>query len=173
MSAGTVLVMSGDAIHMDYASVLGPIDPQVQRGDQLVPALGHLEQYQRLIDKSGAGTLTTAELVYLVQNFDAAELYRYEQERELSIALLEEWLVNFKFKTALADRDKGDAGRGVGGCEGQGNGRAALGSARLLRSGGRGRMALPSRQRGRRRGGARIVDGAAQALLAEVARGAP
>ena len=30
MSAGTVLVMSGDAIWMDYYSVLGPIDPQVR-----------------------------------------------------------------------------------------------------------------------------------------------
>ena len=26
MSAGTILAMSGDAIHMDYYSVLGPID---------------------------------------------------------------------------------------------------------------------------------------------------
>ena len=98
LSAGTVLVMAGDAIHMDYASALGPIDPQVERRDQLVPALGYLEQYNRLVQKSAEGTLTTAELVYLVQNFDAAELYRYEQERELSIALLEEWLVKYKFK---------------------------------------------------------------------------
>jgi len=98
MSAGTVLVMSGDAIWMDYASLLGPIDPQVERNNQLVPALGYLEQYKRLVEKSAAGTLTTAELMYLVQNFDAAELYRYEQERELSIALLEEWLVKYKFK---------------------------------------------------------------------------
>ncbi len=98
MSAGTVLVMSGDTIHMDYASRLGPIDPQVQRGEGLVPALGYLEWYERLIQKSADGTLTTAELMYLTQNFDAAELYRYEQERELSIALLEEWLVKYKFK---------------------------------------------------------------------------
>jgi hypothetical protein len=98
MSAGTVLVMSGDAIYMDYASVLGPIDPQVERGGDLVPALGYLEQYQRLVEKSRAGDLTTAELAYMLQNFDAAELYRYEQERELSIALLEEWLVKYKFK---------------------------------------------------------------------------
>src|SRR5258708_5524285 len=28
MSAGTILAMSGDAIFMDYYSVLGPIDPQ-------------------------------------------------------------------------------------------------------------------------------------------------
>ena len=51
-----------------------------------------------LIDKSARGELTTAELVYLVQNFDAAELNRYDQERELSIALLEEWLVKYRLK---------------------------------------------------------------------------
>jgi hypothetical protein len=99
MSAGTVLVMSGDAIHMDYASTLGPIDPQVQnRADRWVPALGYLEIFERLIEKSRQGTLTSAELTYLIESFDPAELYRYEQEKELSIALLEEWLVNFKFK---------------------------------------------------------------------------
>ncbi|MCC6175480.1 MAG: serine dehydrogenasease [Chloroflexi bacterium] len=99
MSAGTVLVMSGDAIHMDYASTLGPIDPQVRnRAEQWVPALGYLEQYNRLIQKSADGTLTTAELAYLIENFDPAELYQYEQERELSIALLEEWLAKYKFQ---------------------------------------------------------------------------
>jgi hypothetical protein len=98
MSAGTVLVMAGDSIHMDYSSVLGPIDPQIPRGDALVPALGYLEQFDRLIEKSARGELTTAELAYLIERFDPAELYRYEQERELSIALLEEWLVRYKFK---------------------------------------------------------------------------
>ena len=99
MSAGTVLVMSGDSIYMDYASNLGPIDPQVSiRGERMVPALGYLEKYERLIKKSARGKLTTAEATYLVQNFDPAELYRYEQERELSIALLKEWLVDYKFK---------------------------------------------------------------------------
>jgi Serine dehydrogenase proteinase len=98
MSAGTILVMSGDGIFMDYASTLGPIDPQVNKGDGLVPALGYLEQYRRLVEKSAAGKLTTVEAMYFVQNFDAAELYRYEQERELSIALLKDWLVKYKFK---------------------------------------------------------------------------
>jgi hypothetical protein len=106
MSAGTVLVMSGDAIHMDYASILGPIDPQVRKRDVFVPALGYLEQYQRLVEKSAAGDLTTAELMFFTQNFDAAELYRYEQERELSIALLEEWLVKYKFKNWTVTESK-------------------------------------------------------------------
>jgi Serine dehydrogenase proteinase len=107
MSAGTILVMSGDDIYMDYASVLGPIDPQIERGDQLVPALGYLVQYERLIDKSAKGTLTTAELTFLVENFDAAELYRYEQERALSIALLEDWLAKYKFKAWVKTKTRG------------------------------------------------------------------
>ena len=98
MSAGTVLVMAGDTIYMDYASVLGPIDPQVNKGGGFVPALGYLEQFERLVQKSADGNLTTAELAFMLQNFDAAELYSYEQERELSIALLEDWLVKYKFK---------------------------------------------------------------------------
>src|SRR5579863_7668178 len=100
MSAGTVLVMSGDAIHMDYYSLLGPIDPQLERAGSadLVPALGYLVQFERLIEKSRKGKLTTAELTFLVEKFDPAELYSYEQARELSIALLKEWLVRYKFK---------------------------------------------------------------------------
>ena len=96
MSAGTILVMSGDAIHMDYYSVLGPIDPQVLRpgGGAWIPALGYLVQYERLIKKSRKGKLSPAEISFLVTKFDPAELYRYEQERELSISLLEKWLVS-------------------------------------------------------------------------------
>lgn len=100
MSAGTILVMSGDVIRMDYFSVLGPIDPQVTRpgSDNSVPALGYLAQYERLIEKSRNGTLTTAEMAFLIEKFDPAELYSYEQARDLSITLLKEWLVKYKFK---------------------------------------------------------------------------
>jgi hypothetical protein len=99
MSAGTVLVMSGDSIHMDYYSVLGPIDPQLPKPDGgMIPVLGYLEQYKRLIVKSAKGDLTTAELAFLIQKFDPAELYKYEQASELSVSLLKEWLVRYKFK---------------------------------------------------------------------------
>jgi ClpP class serine protease len=99
MSAGTILVMSGDEIWMDYHSVLGPIDPQVAgpKGG-LIPAQGYLVQYERLIEKSRKGTITTAELNFLISNFDPAELYRYEQENDLSNALLKDWLVKYKFR---------------------------------------------------------------------------
>jgi len=98
MSAGTILCMSGDKIYMDYSSSLGPIDPQVQNNEgQLVPALGYLDQVERLIEKSENGTLTDAEFGIL-QNLDLATLHRYEQARELSISLLKSWLVKYKFK---------------------------------------------------------------------------
>lgn len=98
MSAGTVLVMAGDDIYMDYASTLGPIDPQIRRQGRFVPALGYLEQYKRLVKKSADGTLTAAEMAILIENFDQAELYQFEHERKLTVALLEEWLVKYKFK---------------------------------------------------------------------------
>src|SRR5262249_54350232 len=55
MSAGTVLVMSGDEIWMNYFSTLGPIDPQIERRDGregFIPATGYLEKYKELIEKS-------------------------------------------------------------------------------------------------------------------------
>jgi len=101
MSAGTVLVMSGDEIWMNYFSTLGPIDPQVERRDGregLIPALGYLAKYKELVEKSSKGTLTSAEAAFFVQNFDAAELFSYEQATKLSVELLKEWLVKYKFK---------------------------------------------------------------------------
>lgn len=99
LSAGTILAMSGDAIHMDYYSVLGPIDPQVPspEGNGLVPALGYLLRYEELLTKAKQGELTTAEAQILL-SFDQRLLYAYEQARDLSISLLEEWLVKYKFK---------------------------------------------------------------------------
>lgn len=97
LSAGTVFVMSGDAIMMDYASVLGPIDPQVQRDGKLVPALSYLTQYNRLIEKAQAGSLTDAEFA-IMSKFDLAELHQYEMARDLSVSLLVKWLTNYKFK---------------------------------------------------------------------------
>ena len=98
MSAGTILVMSGDEIWMDYYSCLGPIDPQIQKDGKLIPALAYLKQFERLIVKANNGQLSTAEAM-LLGKLDLAELHLFEQARELSISLLKNWLTKFKFKT--------------------------------------------------------------------------
>ena len=97
-SAGTIFCMSGDEIYMDYYSTLGPIDPQVQNKDnKLVAALGYLDKVNELVEKARNNTLTQAEFLILA-NIDLADLRSYEQAKELTINLLEKWLVKYKFK---------------------------------------------------------------------------
>ncbi len=97
MSAGTIFCMSGDKIFMDYSSSLGPIDPQVFNGKYFVPALGYLDQVEKLLEKARSNTLTQAEFLIL-QNQDLAMLNQFEQVRNLTITLLKKWLVEYKFK---------------------------------------------------------------------------
>jgi len=100
MSAGTILVMSGDEILMDYFAILGPIDPQVRKkdGSGLIPVNGYLSRYNELLQKGIDKTISTVELTILIEKFDQGELYRYQKEKDLSEALLKEWLVKYKFK---------------------------------------------------------------------------
>ena len=97
-SAGTIFCMSGDEIWMDFYSVLGPIDPQVRNKEgKFVPALGYLDKVNEMIEKAKKNQLTQAEFLIL-KDFDLAELRAYEQAKELTITLLEKWLVKYKFK---------------------------------------------------------------------------
>ncbi len=99
MSAGTILVMSGDRILMDYYSVLGPIDPQVRNADGAwVPGMGYLEKFREFVDKSNKQGLSQAELAFFIDKFDPAHMHWLEQAREHSVDLLEKWLVQYKFK---------------------------------------------------------------------------
>ncbi|WP_312751293.1 SDH family Clp fold serine proteinase [Epilithonimonas hominis] len=97
-SAGTIFCMSGDNIYMDYFSVLGPIDPQVQNKDgKWVAALGYLDKVNDFIEKAQRNELSQAEFLIL-KDLDLAELRGYEQAKSLTIELLKKWLVKFKFK---------------------------------------------------------------------------
>ncbi len=97
MSAGTIFCMSGNKIYMDYSSSLGPIDPQVYNGKTWVPASGYLDKVNQMIGKDETGELTNAEFMML-QKLDLAELSRYEQAKNLTVTLLKEWLVRYKFE---------------------------------------------------------------------------
>ncbi|MCR4307468.1 MAG: serine dehydrogenasease [Candidatus Berkelbacteria bacterium] len=102
-SAGTILVMSGDEIHMDYYSVLGPIDPQYEFQGEYVPGLGYLAKYEELtaeINNCDPTQLNEvqAQLSFLVNKFDPAKLFHIEQSIEHAKSLLKEWLPKYKFK---------------------------------------------------------------------------
>lgn len=98
-SAGTVLALSGDEIWMDYYSRLGPIDPQIEnRTGRLIPATGYLKRWELFVERSKTGALTDAELAVMINSFDQAELHAYREAGKYATALLEQWLVNYKFK---------------------------------------------------------------------------
>ena len=97
-SAGTALVLSGDAIWMNYYSRLGPIDPQIRSvGGRPVPAIGYLARYESILETVKAGNASSAEIALLLE-FDQAELYSFDQSRRLAIRLVTEWLTTYKFK---------------------------------------------------------------------------
>jgi hypothetical protein len=97
MSAGTVFVMSGNRIFMDYFSCLGPIDPQIEKDGRLIPALSYLNQFNKLNQKAAQGSLTSAEFA-LIRMIDPGELDQFEEARNLYIDLLKKWLSKYKFK---------------------------------------------------------------------------
>lgn len=101
-SAGTVLVLSGDEIYMDYYSILGPIDPQMENdNDRFVSGLGYLAKFDELTKKiNGAANSNDvrAELAYLLKRFDPAELFDLDQARKHAEDLLETWLAKHKFR---------------------------------------------------------------------------
>lgn len=95
-SAGTVLTLSGDEILMDYYSVLGPIDPQIQTLEgRWVPGLGYLAKYNELISNPA---ISPAEVEFLIRKFDPAQLFLLEQAKKHSVDLIEKWLCEYKFK---------------------------------------------------------------------------
>ena len=96
MSAGTLIALSGDRLYMNYASCLGPIDPQVYKQSEksLVPAQGYNRKAEELLRKA---VLTNAEIL-LVNQIDLGVLASYEEATNLSKNLLVQWLVQYKFK---------------------------------------------------------------------------
>ena len=112
-SAGTILVLSGDEIYMDYYSVLGPIDPQIDMAEEgTVPGMGYLAKFKELLgsinDPGKEVEETRAELAYLIKRFDPAILFTIEQAIEHSKSLLRTWLPRYKFKTWTAKETSGE-----------------------------------------------------------------
>lgn len=108
MSAGTVFCMSGDRIYMDYASALGPIDPQIFNGERYVPALGYLDKIRELVQKAESGKSLNSVDVFFLQRQDVAFLRMCEQQSELTTDLIRRWLVDYNLSgvTDSVEREK-------------------------------------------------------------------
>ena len=111
-SAGTVLVLSGDKIYMDYYSVLGPIDPQVPSEDGYrLSGYGALEKFKELkktVNSANSADEVRAELAILIKKFDPASIFQIEQAIEHGITLITEWLPKYKFRDWKKTKSKKD-----------------------------------------------------------------
>jgi hypothetical protein len=113
-SAGTILVLSGDELYMDYYSVLGPIDPQIDMDEDgsSVPGMGYLAKFQELLaeinDPNKEPEETRGQLAYLIKRFDPAILFTVEQAIEHSKSLLRAWLPKYKFKSWTVKETSGE-----------------------------------------------------------------
>jgi hypothetical protein len=112
-SAGTILVLSGDELYMDYYSVLGPIDPQIDMDEEgSVPGMGYLAKFRELLaeinDPGKEPAETRGQLAYLIKRFDPAILFTIEQAIEHSKSLLRTWLPQYKFKSWTVKEASGE-----------------------------------------------------------------
>ncbi len=104
-SAGTILVLSGDNIHMTDTGSLGPIDAQVRIGRSIVSAHNYKEWVDLKREEAAkSGSLNPFDAVMVAQ-ISPGELYGVINSLEFSKDLVKCWLENHKFKNWTITRD--------------------------------------------------------------------
>lgn len=110
MSAGTILVMSGDEIVMGPNAYIGPIDPQVPNRDGLyVPAQAILTLIED-IRQRGDALMKKGERPYwtdlqILGQIDGKEIGNAISASEYSISLVQKYLRDYKFRTWSSHSD--------------------------------------------------------------------
>jgi hypothetical protein len=97
-SAGTILALSGDRIHMTSTGSLGPIDAQVRIGRSVVSAHDYIEWIeQKRTEAEKAGKLNPFDAVMVAQ-ISPGELSGVVNSLEFAKDLVKDWLEKHKFK---------------------------------------------------------------------------
>lgn len=96
-SAGTIMVMSGDEILMDYTSTLGPIDAQITSRGKSFAAQAFLEGLKKIVKEAEEKNMLERAYIPILQNVSPAEIQACEDADLLSKTLVTEWLENYMF----------------------------------------------------------------------------
>jgi len=99
MSAGTIMVMSGDEILLEPNSSLGPIDAQVQMGGKRFSAeafLTGLEKIKKEVKESGE---LNRAYIPILQGISPGEIQACQTAQDFSQTLVTNWLAQWKFRT--------------------------------------------------------------------------
>lgn len=103
MSAGTIMIMSGDEIIMSENSYFGPIDPQVPNSKgRYVPAQALLSVLEDIRHRGNSALLNGENPnwadVFVLQQIDHYDLGNVINASEYSIKLVKDYLANWKFR---------------------------------------------------------------------------
>lgn len=103
MSAGTILIMSGDEIIMSAQSKFGPIDPQIPNKEgRFIPAQSILVALEgiriRGEEKLKQNQQPDWTDIQLLRNMDARDIGLAQSASKYSIDMVQDFLVKFKFK---------------------------------------------------------------------------
>jgi hypothetical protein len=104
MSAGTILIMSGDEIVMNSTSCFGPIDPQVPNKDgQYVPAQTLLALVSDIQERGepfiAKGLNPPWTDIQILKSIDPKDLGNALTASQYSVDLVKRYLANYKFKS--------------------------------------------------------------------------
>ncbi len=97
MSAGTIMVMSGDEILMEPASSLGPIDPQITWQGKVFSAHAFLEGFQKIKGEVDKTNKLNRAYIPMLQSISPGEIQACENAQRFSRSLVSRWLQRYKF----------------------------------------------------------------------------
>lgn len=105
-SAGTILALSGDNIHMTNTGSLWPIDAQVKIGRTVVSAHDYKEWVDnKRIEAQKNGSLNPFDAVMVAQ-ISPGEIGAIINSLEFAKDLVSDWLATYKFKNWTITKDK-------------------------------------------------------------------
>lgn len=97
-SAGTIMVMSGDEILMDYQSALGPIDAQIQFEGKQFSAEALIKGFEKIKQESEDTKSLNRAYIPLLQRISPGDLQHAQNALDFAQLLVTDWLSTYKFK---------------------------------------------------------------------------
>ena len=103
-SAGTIMVMSGDEILMDYRSAVGPIDAQITFEGKQFSAEALLKGIQQILETSEKTKSLNRGYIPILQRLSPGDIQNAQNALDFARFLIRDWLCEYKFKNWAAHR---------------------------------------------------------------------
>ena len=83
-SAATMICFGANRIHMSQTSELGPVDPQLIRGDRMTSVHSMIESYRDLLDSAVRTEGNVEPYLQLLSRYDPSEIAEYQKAQDLA-----------------------------------------------------------------------------------------